>query len=205
MPFELNYARLFDPLLKNMRHAVCKLSGLKDGQSALDVCCGTGAQVFEFARHGFKAAGLDKNPDMLRQAAYYRAKYPDLKPVFIEGDATRLPFPDGAFDAASITLALHENDAPNQDAMVREMKRVVKPSGMLVFADFRSPMPPNVVGSFINLIELAAGADNRRTYREYQRAGGLASILGRHGLSVLRERGAAAAAVRLLAVPNASG
>jgi ubiquinone/menaquinone biosynthesis C-methylase UbiE len=53
-------------------------------------------------------------------------------------DARALPYPDGTFDAAYLTLVLGE--IPDQDLTLRELKRVLKPGGHLVvgelFPDF---------------------------------------------------------------------
>ncbi len=50
-----------------------------------------------------------------------------------QGDATTLPYADGTFDAAYITLTLGE--IPGQDAALRELHRVLKPGGRLVVGE----------------------------------------------------------------------
>ncbi len=197
-----SYARLADPLLRGFRRAVFEISGFREGDAVLDVACGTGAQTFEYARHGIAATGLDANPEMLRQAGYYFTRFPSLKPVFIQGDATHLPFGNASFDGASISLALHENDRTAQDAIVSEMRRVVKPGGTLVFADFKAPLPRTPLGYSIKLIERVAGEANHHTFRDFEKSGGLSGILARQNLKAQRDRSAAAGTIRLIAVPN---
>ena len=199
------YARLADPMLRGLRRAMFEISGLKAEQTVLDVACGTGAQVFEYARRGLLATGLDMDPVMLGQAEYYRARFPDLKAAFIKGDAARMPFESSSFGGASISLALHENAAAAQDAIIREMRRIIKPGGTLVLADFRAPLPKSPLGYAIRLIEYAAGSENRSNFKAYQREGGLTGILNRSGLGIIREGRAVAGIVRLLAVTNAAG
>ena len=199
------YARLADPMLRGLRRLIFEISGLREGDTVLDVACGTGAQAFEYARRGLNATGLDLNPEMLRQAEYYLNRLPGLKPEFVQGDATRLPFESGRFAGASISLALHENFTANQDAIVAEMRRVVIPGGILVFADFKAPLPRSPLGYTSGLIERAAGEANHHAFRDYEGSGGIISILARQKLGIARERQALAGTATLVAAPNNAG
>jgi glycogen(starch) synthase len=68
----------------------------------------------------------DVSPQMLEEA---RARWPRLR--LVEADARQLPFSDGEFDAAiAIDLMTH---LPELEAGVRELARVVRPGGQLVF------------------------------------------------------------------------
>lgn len=51
----------------------------------------------------------------------------------IDAPAERLPFPDGTFDTAVVTLVLCS--VPNQAAALSEIARVLKPSGRLLFLE----------------------------------------------------------------------
>ena len=62
---------------------------------------------------------------------------------FIEGDALKLPFEDGSFDASTIAFGLRNLADPVQG--LREMARVVKPGGRAVVLEFVRP-PKNLVG-----------------------------------------------------------
>ncbi len=50
-----------------------------------------------------------------------------------QGDATRLPYEDGEFDAAYLVAVLGE--IPDQAAALRELRRVVKPAGRIVVGE----------------------------------------------------------------------
>lgn len=50
-----------------------------------------------------------------------------------QGDAQDLPYPDDTFDAAYMMVTLGE--VPNQDAALRELRRVLKSSGRLVVGE----------------------------------------------------------------------
>ena len=57
--------------------------------------------------------------------------------TLVQGEAERLPFPDAAFDAVSVTYLLRYVDDP--PAVLRELARVVKPGGTLASMDFGVP------------------------------------------------------------------
>jgi ubiquinone/menaquinone biosynthesis C-methylase UbiE len=56
-------------------------------------------------------------------------------------DATSLPLPDASFDAAYLVTVLGE--VPDQDAALRELRRVLKPGGRVVFGE--TPLDPHIV------------------------------------------------------------
>src|SRR6185369_12831589 len=56
---------------------------------------------------------------------------------FVAGDALLLPFPDGAFDAVTISFGLRNVVEP--DVALREMRRVTRPGGRLVVCEFSRP------------------------------------------------------------------
>jgi demethylmenaquinone methyltransferase / 2-methoxy-6-polyprenyl-1,4-benzoquinol methylase len=55
----------------------------------------------------------------------------------VAGDATRLPFDDGVFDAATISFGLR--NVVDHAAGLREMARVTRPGGRLVVCEFSTP------------------------------------------------------------------
>ena len=71
---------------------------------------------------------------MLKEAQKKLNKNLNLK--FRQADATHLPFRNNSFDAASISLGLH--DMPHEiDLMVlKEIKRVVKKGGQILIVDY---------------------------------------------------------------------
>lgn len=101
----------------------------RGARRVLDVATGTGDMA-----HAVRApvVGLDCTRPMLRRA---RRKY--ALPL-VEGDALRMPFPDGAFDA--VTIAFGVRNFADLDAGLREMGRVLSPGGRLVVLEL--VMPP---------------------------------------------------------------
>lgn len=77
-------------------------AGLRGGERALDVGCGCGSSTFDVARavgpRG-SATGIDVSRPMLAEARRRARALPELRASFVEGDAARHPFPEGAADA----------------------------------------------------------------------------------------------------------
>ena len=185
IPF--NYSTLVDPVLKDVRIHVAGLAGMKAGDRVLDVCCGTGEQVFLYMQKGAIATGVDQNPNIVELAEKNRERQGFNDGTFRLASAAELPFPDGYFDCASISLGLHEIERVERYRAVSEMKRVVKNEGVLMFIDFQVPLPKNCFSYLIGAVEFLAGRDNYRCFRDYLAQGGLDQILKETQLTPQKE------------------
>jgi demethylmenaquinone methyltransferase / 2-methoxy-6-polyprenyl-1,4-benzoquinol methylase len=106
----------------------------------LDIGCGTGDLALEFASLG-AVFGCDFSHPMLRIGRGKVARTPRPYPVYMmEGDALELPFPARTFDAVVSAFVLR-NLADTQRGL-EEMKRVLKPGGVLGILDFGMPRTP---------------------------------------------------------------
>ena len=97
----------------------------------LEVAVGTGRNLPHYPA-GLDLTGLDLSPEMLaraRRRAAELGRRVDLR----EGDAERLPFPDGSFDTVVCTLALCA--VPDREAAIAEIDRVLRPGGRLLLLD----------------------------------------------------------------------
>ncbi len=105
----------------------------------LDLCCGTGDMAFlaeQIAGPTAKVVGLDFTLPML--AVGRRREIRDGREAgFVNGDALRLPFPDGSFDVITVGYGLRNIADPA--AALREMRRVLAPGGRCVILDFGKP------------------------------------------------------------------
>lgn len=112
---------------------------LLKGQRVLDVCCGTGNLTAMLVAAGCQAAGVDSSPTMLSHA---RRK--QIAAEFKQMDATQLSF-NQEFDAAVISIALHEMRPQVRDKVWEAMRRAVVPGGRLLALDFSVPQRNSLI------------------------------------------------------------
>jgi SAM-dependent methyltransferase len=106
------------------------------GERVLDIACGTGVVtrlVYDRVAPTGRIVGIDLNAGMLAQA---RVASKGLDIEWLEGSATSMPLPDGAFEAVICQQGLQF--FPDKPAALREMHRVLVPSGRLAISVFRS-------------------------------------------------------------------
>jgi ubiquinone/menaquinone biosynthesis C-methylase UbiE len=126
-----------------MMNAIMKLIGPLEGQRILDVGCGTGRGVVRFVQHAAFVVGTDFSLDMLSHAVQKTANNSNCG--FVESVAQQLPFPNASFDVVTALNFLHLFKVETQSAMISEMKRVVKPGGIIVL-EFDNALHGLVVG-----------------------------------------------------------
>jgi ubiquinone/menaquinone biosynthesis C-methylase UbiE len=180
--FLLNYSNLIDPLFKDVRRFAPDFAGMKAGDKVIDVCCGTGAQVIEYGRRGIIATGIDLGPNMIKTAGKNKINNNLENISFQIADAAALPFADGYFNYASISLALHDKEKALQQKIVSEMKRVVKRGGTLVFIDYNIPLPLHIWAVSARVIEYAVGGSHYRAFKAYLGHEGIKGVLKIQGL-----------------------
>lgn len=93
------------------------------GEAILDLGCGDGQLTQRIVNSGAKVRGVDASPQMVEAAR-------QLGILAEVGNAESLPMPDGQLDAVFSNAALHW--VRNQDAMMAEVHRVLKPGGRFV-------------------------------------------------------------------------
>ncbi|MEH6635268.1 MAG: bifunctional demethylmenaquinone methyltransferase/2-methoxy-6-polyprenyl-1,4-benzoquinol methylase UbiE [Halioglobus sp.] len=137
---------LMNDLMSGGIHRIWKrftieLSGVRKGNSVLDIAGGTGDLAARFAdivgpegrvvladiNESMLQVGRDKLLDNGRQA--------NLE--FVQADAQYLPFPDDSFDC--ITIAFGLRNVTDKDTALRSMLRVLKPGGRLLVLEFSKP------------------------------------------------------------------
>jgi demethylmenaquinone methyltransferase/2-methoxy-6-polyprenyl-1,4-benzoquinol methylase len=112
---------------------------LRPGNLVLDVCTGTAGVAIEIAHHhDARIVGLDVSHSMLQAGLLAVEKQSlDGRVQLIQGRAEHLPFPDETFDTVVFTYLLRYVQDP--DATIRELSRVLKPSGELFSLEFDIP------------------------------------------------------------------
>ena len=119
------------------RRLAVRAAGVRPGDSAIDVCCGTGDLAVELRRAvgpSGRVVGLDFAPQMLEVA---RRKSAAVE--WVEGDALALPFGDGEFAAATVGFGVR--NLVDHVRGFAEMARVVRPGGRVVCLEMSTPGP----------------------------------------------------------------
>lgn len=122
--------RLIIPQLRNR-------FGSTDGEGLrfLEVAAGT-CRATRFVHQAFpkaKIVALDLSDPYLKVAQENLAKFPGIS--FIQGDAAKLPFKDGEFDAVYSVFLFHELPMDARLEVLRESVRVLKAQGFFGFVD----------------------------------------------------------------------
>jgi len=117
------------------------IANLHAGQRALDVAGGTGDLAAGLARQvgpGGLVVLTDINAAMLargRDRLIDEGNAGNL--IFVQANAERLPFADGAFDCITIGFGLR--NVTDKAAALNSMRRVLKPGGQLIILEFSQP------------------------------------------------------------------
>ena len=123
------------------REKTLDLASLKQGESVLDIGCGTGTlSIAAKKRVGSsgRVYGVDASPEMLARAGR-KANKAGAEVVFKNGIVEALPFPDGQFDAVLSTVMLHHLGRKARQQCAHEVRRVLKPGGRVLAVDFARP------------------------------------------------------------------
>jgi demethylmenaquinone methyltransferase/2-methoxy-6-polyprenyl-1,4-benzoquinol methylase len=124
------------------RRSVARITGARPGERMLDLAAGTGTSSLTFTATGADCVACDFSLGMLRAGharlagdqGGSRGVVPPGRLSFVAGDALRLPFRDGAFDAVTISFGLRNVADPGQ--ALAEMRRVTRRGGRLVVCEF---------------------------------------------------------------------
>lgn len=105
------------------------------GETAVDVGCGTGAEVRRMASlvgEAGRSVGIEPHPG-LRGVAIERAADEGSLAEFIDGDAVSLPFDDASVDVIRCERVFQH--LPDPQGAANEMARILRPGGRVVIID----------------------------------------------------------------------
>ena len=124
------YDLFFGLPLHHGRAAAIHRLGIKPGDQILEVGVGTGMSLPLYPRR-CNVTAVDLSESMLERAYARLARYGIRNVRLIQMDATHLKFPDNAFDVVYAPYFI--SCVPDPIAVTREMRRVCRPGGRLVF------------------------------------------------------------------------
>ena len=138
-------------LHRRWREMAVMLARVGPGESALDVCCGTGDLAFELRRavgpQG-RVVAMDVSEKML-DIAREKSGRNQLYVEFAVGDVLALPLPDGGVDAQgeptgfdACTVGFGIRNVPDAVRAFSEMRRVCRPGGKVVCLEITQPRVP---------------------------------------------------------------
>jgi ubiquinone/menaquinone biosynthesis C-methylase UbiE len=148
-------ARFVPALFAEWSPRLTEIAGVEAGDHVLDVACGTGIAArtaADIVGTDGRVVGVDLNEAMLAVAARVR---PELE--WRQGDAARLPFSDGEFDAVLCQMALMF--FPDRARALREMRRVVRPGGTVAVCVPASLDAQPAYGPFVEMAARHAGPE----------------------------------------------
>ena len=113
-----------------------RVADLRKGETVLDLGSGGGIDTLLAARHvgpRGRAVGLDMTPSMIEKARTLAALSAFNNVEFVEGRMEAVPLPDSSVDVAISNGVI--NLVTSKGKLFREIIRVLRPGGRLVFAD----------------------------------------------------------------------
>jgi ubiquinone/menaquinone biosynthesis C-methylase UbiE len=175
------YSILIDPMLNSSHSKAASL--IKEHSNVLDVACGPGALTLMISKiPGTRVTGVDLDPKMIMEAERKVRKKAANNARFLLLDATDLAqFNDKEFDVALISLALHQFSPEAGLKVLQEMKRVSK---SIIIVDYAFPIKAGFYRWFTWTIEWIAGGEHYRNFKQYQKNGGMDTLLDQSGLMV---------------------
>ena len=133
---------VYDPLVSLMgfdraRQKLISSANIQPGHHILDIGCGTGTLAIMLKRQfpATHVVGIDPDPKALQRARIKTTRA--AVPVQLErGFADELPYKEESFDRVFSSFMFHHLEGQEREKMLREVRRVLKPSGSFHLLDF---------------------------------------------------------------------
>lgn len=144
-------------------NTLVEMTCAKDTENALDVATGGGHTANALAPLVRKVKAMDITPKMLENAKKFITGNKHANVEFVEGDAEKMPFEDGAFDIVTCRIAPHH--FPNIEVFVSEVYRVLKPGGRFMLDDNVAP-EADAFDHFYNKVEKIRDYSHYRAWKK---------------------------------------
>lgn len=128
-----DYPAVAADIIPDLGSVLVEACGVRQGDTVLDVACGSGNAAIPAALRGAQVTACDLTPALL-EAGQRTAASRGAELVWREGDAEELPFADGSFDVVLSCVGVMF--APHHQASADELVRVCRPGGRIGLANW---------------------------------------------------------------------
>jgi ubiquinone/menaquinone biosynthesis C-methylase UbiE len=151
------------------------------GDQALDLGCGSGTQAVCLADEGFHVVAADLSIEGVRVAAA-TVEQSGRTASLMNADAEHIPLRDASIDACTCGLLLHHFSS--LDAVAKELRRIVKPGGVVVALDANAHNPPTWM--FLNVLHRMKRNPRLTPNQRALWTGEIRAVFGAHGFGDFR-------------------
>lgn len=150
--------RVYDPVValttreRGFKRRLVEHACIKDGESVLDLACGTGTLAIDIkkSRPKAKVSALDGDKAILKRARQ-KAQAAGVKIDFQRGMSNELPYEARTFDVIVSTLFFHHLTDEAKADTAEEIRRVLRLGGRFLIADWGRPQDPLMRAMFVNV------------------------------------------------------
>ncbi len=171
------YHLFIDPLLNEARVNIVKL--IPEKSTVFDAGCGTGRlSLLLKEKKNCKVVGADLSLQMINFAQNLNF-YNDVEFMHIDLENIKM-FGEKHFDYSILCQVIHELPSDKQKNVLKEIIRIAKKT---IILDSNAPLPKNIVGFVIRMIDATIGRDHYYNFKSYISTDGIIGILDRAGLT----------------------
>lgn len=151
-------------------------------KKVLDIGCGTGRLAFTLGDNCKSVLGLDLSKRNIERAQTKLAQISNKAISFRHERVEDLPDEGNFhFDYAVFTYVIHEVDEAERVGLLRNAAQI---SDQIIIGDYLVPRPHGMGSLFTWLIELIAGSDHFKNFRNFVKIGGIPYLAERAGLEI---------------------
>lgn len=136
----------YDPITEligfgqSFKERVIRLLELRNGESLIDIGCGTGSLLIPAKLKYPKSRIVGIDPDQIvLDIASKKISKNNVEVELIKAYGEKIPFESSTFDASVSVLVFHHVPAEIKKQIIKEVYRILKPKGRFLLADFGKP------------------------------------------------------------------